>query len=171
MVGGKNPLLISILLLPLTSFLSLASTSILHTRSLTHSLLMSRLTKKDNDTLRKQEWRLLFVPGSGTSSASSAAAQGSASQSHSQTGNTVPEDYAQDTFLVKAFFSETEKYYVVMLTNLKQSWYEKLELYAIRERSKVSQLSFSCPSTRCRQSSTYFEGATSLTHENAIWLL
>ncbi|KAG0296495.1 hypothetical protein BGZ96_009314 [Linnemannia gamsii] len=98
---------------------------------------MTRLTRKDNDTLRKQEWRLLFVPGSGTSSASSAAAQGSASQPHSQTGNTVPEDYAQDTFLVKAFFSETEKYYVVMLTNLKQSWYEKLELYAIRERSKL----------------------------------
>ncbi|KAF9147675.1 hypothetical protein BG015_010654 [Linnemannia schmuckeri] len=103
---------------------------------------MARLTRKDNDTLRKQEWRLLFVPGSGISSASSAAAaaaaQGSsASQPHSQTGIAVPEDYAQDTFLVKAFFSETEKYYVVMLTNLKQTWYEKLELYAIRERSKL----------------------------------
>ncbi|KAF9127405.1 hypothetical protein BGX30_014804 [Mortierella sp. GBA39] len=99
---------------------------------------MSRLTRKDNDILRKQEWRLLFVPGTGTSSASSAAAaQGSASQPNSQTGNTVPEDYASDTFLVKAFFSETEKYYVVMLTNLKQTWYEKLEHYAIRERSKL----------------------------------
>lgn len=99
---------------------------------------MTRLTRKDNDTLRKQEWRLLFVPGSGTSLASSAAAsQGSASQPHSQTGNIVPEEYASDTFLVKAFFSETEKYYVVMLTNLKQTWYEKLEHYAIRERSKL----------------------------------
>ncbi|KAF8944703.1 hypothetical protein BGZ47_003893 [Haplosporangium gracile] len=100
---------------------------------------MTRLTRKDNDTLRKQEWRLLFVPGSGISAAFSAtAAQGSsASQPHSQTGNAVPEDYAQDTFLVKAFFSEAEKYYVVMLTNLKQTWYEKLELYAIRERSKL----------------------------------
>ncbi|KAK3838529.1 MAG: hypothetical protein JOS17DRAFT_295194 [Linnemannia elongata] len=104
---------------------------------------MTRLTKKDNDTLRKQEWRLLFVPGTGASVASStAAAHGSASQPHasqphSQTGNTVPEDYASDTFLVKAFFSETEKYYIVMLTNLKQTWYEKLEHYAIRERSKL----------------------------------
>ena len=88
--------------------------------------------------MRKQEWRLLFVPSTGTSSASSvAAAQGSASQPNSQTGNTVPEDYALDTFLIKAFFSETEKYYIVMLTNLKQTWYEKLEHYAIRERSKV----------------------------------
>jgi hypothetical protein len=109
--------------------------------SLTHSFLMTRLTRKDNDILRRQEWRLLFVPGGGTSSASStssATAQGSAFQLHSQTRNTVPEDYAQDTFLVKAFFSETEKYYIVMLTNMKQTWYEKLELYAIRERSKVS---------------------------------
>ncbi|KAG0307815.1 hypothetical protein BGZ97_000277 [Linnemannia gamsii] len=101
---------------------------------------MTRLTRKDNDILRRQEWRLLFVPGGGTSSASStssATAQGSAFQLHSQTRNTVPEDYAQDTFLVKAFFSETEKYYIVMLTNMKQTWYEKLELYAIRERSKL----------------------------------
>lgn len=110
---------------------------------------MTRLTRKDNDTLRKQEWRLLFVPGSGTSLASSAAAsQGSASQPHSQTGNIVPEEYASDTFLVKAFFSETEKYYVVMLTNLKQTWYEKLEHYAIRERSKVGLLSFVRSNTR-----------------------
>ncbi|KAF9910789.1 hypothetical protein EC991_005506 [Linnemannia zychae] len=98
---------------------------------------MTRLTRKDNDILRKQEWCLLFIPGSSTPSSSSAVHAPSASQPQSQQLNTVPDDYAQDTFLVKAFFSETEKYYVVLLTNFKQTWYEKLELNAIRERSKL----------------------------------
>ncbi|KAF9130363.1 hypothetical protein BGW39_003157 [Mortierella sp. 14UC] len=106
---------------------------------------MTRLTRKDNDILRKQEWRLLFTPGSSTSSSSSSsstaqplsASQPQSQQPNSQVANTVPNDYAQDTFLVKAFFSETEKHYVVLLTNFKQTWYEKLELYAIRERSKI----------------------------------
>ncbi|KAK3843658.1 MAG: hypothetical protein J3R72DRAFT_489529 [Linnemannia gamsii] len=105
---------------------------------------MTRLTRKDNDILRKQEWRLLFTPDSNTLSSSSSAgaqqpnaSQPLSQQPSSQTANTIPDDYAQGTFLAKAFFSETEKYYVVMLTNFKQTWYEKLELHAIRERSKL----------------------------------
>ncbi|KAG0377530.1 hypothetical protein BGX24_005942 [Mortierella sp. AD032] len=105
---------------------------------------MTRLTRKDNDILRKQGWRLLFTsdPNTLSSSSSAGAQQPNASQPQSQqpssqTANTIPDDYAQGTFLAKAFFSETEKYYVVMLTNFKQTWYEKLELHAIRERSKL----------------------------------
>ncbi|KAF9089877.1 hypothetical protein BGX23_006408 [Mortierella sp. AD031] len=33
--------------------------------------------------------------------------------------------------------SKAEKYYLILLSNLKQTWYEKLELDAIRQRSKL----------------------------------
>ncbi|KAF9287871.1 hypothetical protein BGZ68_001149 [Mortierella alpina] len=93
---------------------------------------MTQLSKQDNDTLRKQEWRLLFgaqavaISGSSTSSAASM----------SLLEDALPSEHAQDTFLVKTFFSETEKYYLILLTNLKQCWYEKLEIEDIRERSQ-----------------------------------
>ncbi|KAF9928569.1 hypothetical protein FBU30_002307 [Linnemannia zychae] len=98
---------------------------------------MTRFTKNDNDILRKQPWRLLFTPGSITTSDSSSTPSTASHEPHLQASNTVPEEYAQDTFLIKAFFSESEKYYIVMVTNLKQTWYEKLEIDLIRERSKL----------------------------------
>ncbi|KAF9575387.1 hypothetical protein EC968_003438 [Mortierella alpina] len=93
---------------------------------------MTRLSKQDNDTLRKQEWRLLF--GAPVAGISSSSASISASIGPAQDG--VPSEHAQDTFLVKTFFSESEMYYLILLTNLKQCWYEKLEIEDIRERSQ-----------------------------------
>ncbi|KAG0206827.1 hypothetical protein BGX28_001812 [Mortierella sp. GBA30] len=95
---------------------------------------MTRLSKKDNDTLRKQEWQLLFGPNTlhftqGTSASASASILTFQQEC-------LPPDYAQDTFLVKTFFSETEKYYLILLTNLKQSWFERLEIEDIRKRSQ-----------------------------------
>ncbi|KAF9987468.1 hypothetical protein BGZ75_000570 [Mortierella antarctica] len=95
---------------------------------------MTRLSKQDNDTLRKQEWRLLFgspVAGISSSSASTAASMGPL-----QEEGLLPSEHAQDTFLVKTFFSETEMYYLILLTNLKQCWYEKLKVEDIRKRSQ-----------------------------------
>ena len=100
---------------------------------LSNALAMTRLSKQDNDTLRKQEWQLLFgaqvaaISGSLTSTITSAGPP--------QEG--LPSENAQDTFLVKTFFSETEMYYLILLTNLKQCWYEKLEIEDIRKRSQV----------------------------------
>ncbi|KAG0266580.1 hypothetical protein BG011_001769 [Mortierella polycephala] len=79
----------------------------------------------NNDILRKQEWRLLF--GSDTTTSLTQASQ-----------SLLPSEYKHDTFLVKSFFSETEKYYLVLITNLKQCWCEKLEIEDIRQRSKLS---------------------------------
>jgi len=97
---------------------------------------MTRLSKQDNDTLRKQEWRMLFntqhvaaIAGS-SASASAAASMGLPQEGHFS-------EHGQDTFLVKTFFSESEMYYLILLTNLKQCWYEKLEIEDIRERSQV----------------------------------
>ncbi|KAF9962340.1 hypothetical protein BGZ72_007393 [Mortierella alpina] len=93
---------------------------------------MTRLSKKDNDTLRKQEWQLLF-------GAQVAAISGSLPSTITSAGppqEGLPSENAQDTFLVKTFFSETEMYYLILLTNLKQCWYEKLEIEDIRERSQ-----------------------------------
>ncbi|KAF9957605.1 hypothetical protein BGZ70_009465 [Mortierella alpina] len=96
---------------------------------------MTRLSKQDNDTLRKQEWRMLFHSQQVTAIAgASASASMAASMGLPQEG--LPFEHAQDTFLVKTFFSETETYYLILLTNLKQCWYEKLEIEAIRERSQ-----------------------------------
>ncbi|KAF9159171.1 hypothetical protein BGX21_003164, partial [Mortierella sp. AD011] len=86
---------------------------------------MTRLNRKDNDLLRNQEWRLLFKPGPNNTSSSSSEIP------------SLPTRFAQDTFLVKSFFSESdEKYYLILVTNLKQFWYEKLQIEDIRERSK-----------------------------------
>ncbi|KAF9582099.1 hypothetical protein BGW38_000644 [Lunasporangiospora selenospora] len=48
----------------------------------------------------------------------------------------IPLKFSWDTFLIKTYFSEVEKSYLVLLTNLKQCWFEKLNLWDIRERSK-----------------------------------
>lgn len=101
---------------------------------------MTRLSKKDNHILLKQEWRLLFGTGAATGTHAQAGA------TSAQIPNTFPSDdgplptlppwYNQDTFLVKSFFSESELYYLILLTNLKQCWCEKLRIEDIRERSK-----------------------------------
>ncbi|KAF9434573.1 hypothetical protein BGZ76_007781 [Entomortierella beljakovae] len=89
---------------------------------------MTRLDRKDNDVLRDQEWKLLFGAEQGNTSTLASTA------SHVPP---LPPKYAQDTFLVKSFFSESnEKYYLILVTNLKQYWYEKLQIEDIRERSK-----------------------------------
>ncbi|KAG0007387.1 hypothetical protein BGZ80_004717, partial [Entomortierella chlamydospora] len=86
---------------------------------------MTRLNRKDNDLLRNQEWQLLFKPGPNNTSSSSSEIP------------PLPSRFAQDTFLVKSVFSESnEKYYLILVTNLKQFWYEKLQIEDIRERSK-----------------------------------
>ncbi|KAF9358223.1 hypothetical protein BGX26_002227 [Mortierella sp. AD094] len=86
---------------------------------------MTRLNRIDNGLLRNQEWRLLFRPGPNNTSSSSSEIP------------PLPTKFAQDTFLVKSFFSESnEKYYLILVTNLKQFWYEKLQIEDIRERSK-----------------------------------
>ncbi|KAG0027905.1 hypothetical protein BGZ81_005183, partial [Podila clonocystis] len=81
---------------------------------------MDRLTKQDNDALREQEWRLLFEEATNI-----------------QDGD-VPEDFSQDTIMVKTLFTESSanKEYLVLLTNLKQLWMEKLDMEQIRRRSK-----------------------------------
>ncbi|KAF9213822.1 hypothetical protein BGZ59_004787 [Podila verticillata] len=81
---------------------------------------MDRLTKQDNDALREHEWRLLFEEAANI-----------------QDGD-VPEDFAQDTFMVKTQFTESsaDKEYLILLTNLKQLWVEKLDMEQIRRRSK-----------------------------------
>ncbi|KAG0237471.1 hypothetical protein BGX31_003596 [Mortierella sp. GBA43] len=103
---------------------------------------MTRLSKKDNHILLKQEWRLLFGTGAATGTHAQAGA------TSAQIPNTFPSDdgplptlppwYNQDTFLVKSFFSESELYYLILLTNLKQCWCEKLRIEDIRERSKAT---------------------------------
>ncbi|KAF8928135.1 hypothetical protein BGZ58_009866 [Dissophora ornata] len=95
---------------------------------------MTPLSRKDNDLLRNQEWRLLFGLASSAAHAPSTSAHGSGASLPSE--GQLPATYAQDTFLVKSVFSETEKYYLILVTNLKQCWYEKLEIEDIRQRSK-----------------------------------
>ncbi|CAO3573387.1 unnamed protein product [Mortierella alpina] len=96
---------------------------------------MTRLSKQDNDTLRKQEWRMLFNTQQVAAIAgSSASASAAAYMGLPQEG--LFSEQGQDTFLVKTFFSESEMYYLILLTNLKQCWYEKLEIEDIRERSQ-----------------------------------
>lgn len=82
---------------------------------------MDRLTKQDNDALREQEWRLLFEDAANI-----------------QDG-VMPENFSQDTFMVKTLFTESsaDKEYLILLTNLKQLWVEKLDMEQIRRRSKV----------------------------------
>ncbi|KAF9321066.1 hypothetical protein BG003_003829 [Podila horticola] len=81
---------------------------------------MDRLTKQDNDALREQEWRLLFEDAANI-----------------QDG-VMPENFSQDTFMVKTLFTESsaDKEYLILLTNLKQLWVEKLDMEQIRRRSK-----------------------------------
>ncbi|KAG0344031.1 hypothetical protein BG004_004789 [Podila humilis] len=81
---------------------------------------MDQLTKQENDLLRDQEWRLLFEDSS------------SISVEH------VPEEFSRDTFMIKTQFSVTsvDKHYLVLLTNFKQLWVEKLEEDDIRKRAK-----------------------------------
>ncbi|KAF9182761.1 hypothetical protein BGZ51_008589 [Haplosporangium sp. Z 767] len=86
---------------------------------------MALLGEKDNHILRKQEWRLLSGSGATTSLTQ-------------ESQSLMPSEYTHDTFLVKSFFSETEKYYLVLITNLKQCWCEKLKIEDIRQRSKLS---------------------------------
>ncbi|KAF9200099.1 hypothetical protein BGZ49_009701 [Haplosporangium sp. Z 27] len=94
---------------------------------------MTRLNQKDNDVLRNQEWGLLFKTGRNNTSTNAA----SNSSNSTEIPLPLPKKFAQDTFLVKSFFSESnEKYYLILVTNLKQYWYEKLRIEDIRERSK-----------------------------------
>ncbi|KAG0047239.1 hypothetical protein BGZ83_007669 [Gryganskiella cystojenkinii] len=94
---------------------------------------MTRLTKKDNDTLRAQEWRLL--KGSTASASLPSATLPSTTAFLLADQQQLPERYQYDTFLIKSFFSETEKCYLILLTNFKQCWFEKLGLEEIRDRS------------------------------------
>lgn len=82
---------------------------------------MDQLTKQDNDALREQEWRLLFEEAANI-----------------QDGD-VPEIFSQDTIMVKTLFMESsaDKEYLILLTNMKQLWVEKLDTEQIRRRSKV----------------------------------
>lgn len=84
---------------------------------------MDRLTKQDNDALREQEWRLIFEEVANIQN------------------DDVPEEFAQDTFMVKTQFAESSanKEYLILLTNLKQLWVEKLDMEQIRRRSKVNR--------------------------------
>ncbi|KAF9426299.1 hypothetical protein BGZ94_006707 [Podila epigama] len=108
---------------------------------------MDHLSTKDNDALRKQEWRLLSEKGPESESID------------------IPEDYSQDTFLVKSLFwtgkdnqnqsrnqsnndsdndgngdgdndNDDEPFYLILLTNMKHLWVEKLGVEEIRKRSK-----------------------------------
>ncbi|KAG0359032.1 hypothetical protein BG005_001473 [Podila minutissima] len=81
---------------------------------------MDQLTKQDNDALREQEWRLLFEEAANI-----------------QDGD-VPEIFSQDTIMVKTLFMESsaDKEYLILLTNMKQLWVEKLDTEQIRRRSK-----------------------------------
>ncbi|KAG0306054.1 hypothetical protein BGZ98_003041 [Dissophora globulifera] len=97
---------------------------------------MQPLSRKDNDLLRNQEWRPLFDR---TSSSSNKQALTSAHPNNLlsfPSEDQLPAVYAQDMFLVKSYFSESDKYYLLLVTNLKQCWWEKLEIEDIRERSK-----------------------------------
>ncbi|KAG0093238.1 hypothetical protein BGZ93_003312 [Podila epicladia] len=81
---------------------------------------MDQLTKQDNDALREQEWRLLFEEAANI-----------------RDGD-VPENFSEDTIMVKALFIESsaDKEYLILLTNMKQLWMEKLDMHQIRRRSK-----------------------------------
>ncbi|KAF9299524.1 hypothetical protein BGZ74_008882 [Mortierella antarctica] len=81
---------------------------------------MDQLTKQDNDTLREQEWRLLFEEAANIQDSD------------------VPEIFSQDTIMVKTLFMESsaDKEYLILLTNMKQLWVEKLDTEQIRRRSK-----------------------------------
>ncbi|KAF9366243.1 hypothetical protein BGX34_004932 [Mortierella sp. NVP85] len=95
---------------------------------------MTRLSKKDNHILLSQEWRLLF--GTGTATQGGTTTEPISGSLPSDDGPTVPPTYRQDTFLVKSYFSESDMYYLVLVTNLKQCWCEKLTIEEIRQRSK-----------------------------------
>ena len=96
---------------------------------------MTCLSKKDNHILLSQEWRLLF--GTGTTTQGGTTTEPISGSLPSDDGPTVPPAYRQDTFLVKSYFSESDMYYLVLVTNLKQCWCEKLTIEEIRQRSKV----------------------------------
>ncbi|KAI7817843.1 hypothetical protein BC939DRAFT_532416 [Gamsiella multidivaricata] len=105
---------------------------------------MPYLTRKDNDLLRKQEWQLLSGPGnkaSGITSTTTAHVLSSFPNDDQEDddrddNSLFLKEYGQDTFLVKSYFSETEKSYVILVTNFKQCWCEKLQIEGIRERCK-----------------------------------
>ncbi|KAF9993862.1 hypothetical protein BGZ65_010549, partial [Modicella reniformis] len=82
---------------------------------------MTRLRRKDNHMLRKQEWRLLFGTGAGPVAHAQPAAPVSSSFPSQEVllQTQTPSSYSQETFLVKSFFSEAEKYYLVLITNFK----------------------------------------------------
>ncbi|KAG0362136.1 hypothetical protein BGZ54_008764 [Gamsiella multidivaricata] len=106
---------------------------------------MPYLTRKDNDLLRKQEWQLLSGPGnkaSGITSTTTAHVLSSFPNDDQEDddrddNSLFLKEYGQDTFLVKSYFSETEKSYVILVTNFKQCWCEKLQIEGIRERCKL----------------------------------
>lgn len=96
---------------------------------------MTRLSKSDNNTLRGQEWRLLKACGPGSLPSTSLPSTSLLSLAVDQ--HQLSEKYQHDTFLIKTFFDATEKCYLILLTNFKQCWFEKLELEGIRKRSMV----------------------------------
>ncbi|KAI1317959.1 hypothetical protein EDD11_007481 [Mortierella claussenii] len=61
-----------------------------------------------------------------------------ATRNEDRPARVLPRSFAKDTFLAKTYFSETEKCYLILVTNLKQCWAEKLEIEELRERSRVS---------------------------------
>ncbi|KAG0318523.1 hypothetical protein BGZ99_005620 [Dissophora globulifera] len=97
---------------------------------------MQPLSRKDNDLLRNQEWRPLFDPTSSPSNKQTLTSAHPNNLLSFPSEDQLPAVYAQDMFLVKSYFSESDKYYLLLVTNLKQCWWEKLEIEDIRERSK-----------------------------------
>ncbi|KAG0234425.1 hypothetical protein BGW42_006635 [Actinomortierella wolfii] len=73
-------------------------------------------TDEDMDLLRQQEWRLLFA-------------------SKQQAASNTPSSLSDATFLIKGYFAPAQHLYLIMITDLRQCWVEKMEREDIRERS------------------------------------